>query len=109
MSTTPTVLHIPRRLQALAGLAVLLEKLERHPRQASAEQFQRVARQMKALLTDAPDGPALGRLLEVFPATAELYENLRYEHAGLCLTRLDDAVSAEQQAREFITRVRQQH
>jgi hypothetical protein len=106
---TPTVLHIPRRLQALAGLAVLLEKLERQPRQASADQYQRVATELRSLLEDSPDDPALGKLLEVFPATAELYENLRYAQAGLCLTRLEQAVPAEQQARAVMERLRHSH
>jgi hypothetical protein len=109
MPNAPTVLNIPPRLQPLASLAMLLERLERQPRQASAEQYRRVAGELKAQLANAPDDPALDRILRLFPAAAELYENLRYEHAGLCLSHLDAAVPAEQQAHAVIARLRKPH
>ncbi len=99
----------PRRqagLQSLRALAALLERLEGLPRQASAAQYLRVARQVVALLQQAEPGDDLDALLAAAPATAELYENLRYAQAGLCRTPLDDALQAELAATALIGRAR---
>ena len=48
----------------------------------------------------------LHRLLQAAPHTADLYENLRYEMAGLCLHPLDTALAAELAASSAIERVR---
>jgi hypothetical protein len=48
----------------------------------------------------------LQALLAVAPATAEIYENLRCAHAGLCLAPLDRATAAEQAATAAIERAR---
>jgi hypothetical protein len=53
---------------------------------------------------DVESGPALGQLLDAYPAAAELYENVNYQHAGLCRTSLDVALAAEMRAREAIAR-----
>jgi len=50
------------------------------------------------LLHEAEPGEALHALLAVAPATAEIYENLQYAHAGLCRSPLDRATAAEQAA-----------
>lgn len=109
MQKSPTVLTIPHRLQPLAALALMLEKLERQPRQASADQYRHVAERLRELLDQAPDDPALPRILDVFPAAAEVYENLRYGQAGLCRSGLEAAVEAEQRARDVIERLRRPH
>jgi hypothetical protein len=88
----------PAELHDLAAMAVLLEKLERQPRKASAEQYREVVQRVSRLLEDAEPGMALNALLAVAPATAELYENLQYAHAGLCLLPLEQATAAEQAA-----------
>lgn len=90
-----TPLRLPAELQALAAMALLLERLENRPRGASAEQYREVVRQLERLLLEAEPGPALDALLERLPATAELYENLRYAHAGLCRSPLAEALEAE--------------
>ncbi len=109
MSSPHPVLVVPPRLQLLASLGMLLEKLERTPREASPAQYRRVAEELTALLSDAKPDPALERILEAFPATAELYENLRYRHAGLCRSPLDESLSSEQQAVSLIERLRRPH
>jgi hypothetical protein len=91
-------LTLPARLRTLAVTAALLEKLERTRRGASADQYLTVARQLNALLADAEPDPYLDALLDHFPATAELYENLRYEHAGLCRSPFDGSLHAEMAA-----------
>jgi hypothetical protein len=96
----------PAALHNLAAMAVLLERLERNPRQASAEQYRDVVRQVTHLLEEAEPGDALNALLGVAPATAEIYENLRYAQAGLVLAPLERATAAEQAAAAAIERVR---
>jgi hypothetical protein len=86
---------LPVRLHNLAAMAGLLERLERQPSSASAEQYRDVARQVSALLVDVEVDEHLHLLLNAAPATAELYENMRYAVAGLCRAPLDAALSAE--------------
>jgi hypothetical protein len=97
---------LPVALQPLAAMAVLLERLERMPRQASPEQYREVAQRVSELLSEAEPGDALNALLAAAPATAELYENLQYAHAGLVRSPLDAALAAEQAAAAAITRAR---
>lgn len=97
---------VPPRLQALAAMASLLERLERQPMSASAEQYRGVVRQVSALLAEAEADVQLHALLDLAPATAELYENLRYEHAGLCRAPLQKALNAELDAGAAIARAR---
>jgi len=96
----------PAALHDLAAMAVLLERLERQPRKASAEQYREVVQRTSKLLEEAEPGAALNALLAAAPATAELYENLQYEHAGLCLAPLDRAIAAEQDAAAAIEHAR---
>ncbi|OYU68394.1 MAG: hypothetical protein CFE45_43015 [Burkholderiales bacterium PBB5] len=107
MSTpTPvTRLTVPAALQPLAGMALLLEKLERSPREASAAQYRGVAQQITALLQAAEPGPELNALLSAFPASAELYENLHYAQAGLCRSPLEASLNAELDARAALRRL----
>lgn len=93
--TDPTTLRLPASLHALAAMAGLLERLERQPRQASAAQYRGVAQQVSQLLTEAEPGAALDALIALAPATAELYENLQYVHAGLCRSPMQAALNAE--------------
>lgn len=104
--SSDTTIRIPVRLQTLAATAMLLEKLERLPRSASADQYQQLVAQLHRLLDDAEGDPALEGLLERLPALSELHENRHYEQAGLCRSRLEDAIEAEQQARALIERMR---
>ncbi|HNU11074.1 MAG TPA: hypothetical protein PKJ45_06885 [Rubrivivax sp.] len=104
--SSDTTIRIPARLQTLAATAVLLEKLDRLPRSASADQYLRLVGQVHRLLDDAEGDPALEGLLERLPALSELHENRHYEQAGLCRSSLDDAIEAEQQARTLIERLR---
>lgn len=103
---TQPQLTVPVGLQSVAALAVLLEKLERAPRQASAGQFQQVAQQLSRMLVTATPGPALDALLQALPAAAELYENAHYAHAGLCRSPLTLALDTELAASACIRRAR---
>src|SRR5262245_54113029 len=107
--STPTRSAVPARLHDLAAMAALLERLDNAPRAgegASADQYRDVVGQVTHLLTQAEPGAALDALLEVAPATAELYENLQYAYAGLCRSPLEPALDAELAARAVIAKAR---
>ncbi|MBL8288984.1 MAG: hypothetical protein JNL85_13450 [Rubrivivax sp.] len=109
MSATPTrqvPIEVPPELRPLAATALLLEKLDRTPRQASAEQYRTVVLRAAMLLDEAASGPVLNQLLDASPALAELWENRHYATSGLCRTPLDKALQAEMQATELLARVR---
>lgn len=95
---------IPKGLQVLASLAQLLERLELTPQGVDAGQYRSVARHVTVELATQKPHAALDGLLAAFPATAELYENLRYEQAGLCLHPLETSLNTEKAAREALQR-----
>ena len=97
---------LPARLNPLAAMALLLQRLDEQPRQASAEQYRGVARQVLTLLATAEPDPHLDALLAAAPAAAELYENMRYELAGLCRAPLEAALNAELAAASAIAKAR---
>ncbi len=70
-------------------LAQLLEKLEHSPVPVGAEQYRSVVEHLVHEFEDVEQGAELGRLLDAYPAAAEVYENLNYKHAGLCRSALD--------------------
>lgn len=109
MSTTPTrpiTIEIPPALWLLAATALLLEKLDRTPRAASAAQYRSVARRAAALLEQAEPGPVLNQLLDAFPALAELWENRHYATSGLSRAPVERASSAELEAAALLARLR---
>ncbi len=65
-----------------------------------------VVERLKASLSALAGEPALKTLLIRFPAAAELYENLQYAHAGLCLHDLDRSLKAESMARDLLSRAK---
>lgn len=85
-------------------LAQLLERLDQSPTPVDPDQYRSVARRLRDELARLPAGDALSALLQQSPATAELYENLQYEHAGLCRAPLERSLNTEMQAREVIAR-----
>lgn len=85
-------------------LAALLERLDGSASAVDARQYESVARRLADALDNAEPGKALDGVLAGFPAAAELYENLHYQHAGLCRSPLDPALAAELQARQVIAR-----
>lgn len=98
--------RLPNRLDTLATLAGLLERLEHEPTSASPRQYQQLAQQITHLLEQAEPDLHLDALLAAAPATAVLYENMRYAHAGLCRCPLEKALNAELAAGKAIDRAR---
>jgi len=91
-------------LDVAERLAHLLERLDRSAVPVGADQYRSVVMHLVHEFADVESGPALGRLLDHYPAAAELYENVNYAHAGLCRTALDVSLAAEMRAREAIAR-----
>lgn len=101
MNTT-TKQVLPRNAALLAGL---LERLE-VANHSDAAQYRDVVARLKLELQGLPHDAAMEALLNASPAAATVYENLHYEHAGLCRSLLDAAADSELQAREVIARAR---
>ena len=87
MQATPHPSAVVAQLQTVAALAQLLERLDRSAERVDAGQYRGVALRLAELLSQAVPGPLLDRLLGAFPSAAEVYENVRYEHAGLSAPR----------------------
>ncbi|HXE47701.1 MAG TPA: hypothetical protein VN663_04975 [Ramlibacter sp.] len=102
MNTTPSLTG-HRNLILLAGM---LERLERSARAVDGEQFRAVAARVAAELEAAPHDAGLEAVLENCPAVAEIYENINYQHAGLCRSALEPALAAELAARVAIDAAR---
>jgi hypothetical protein len=102
-STQPTL--APARFAVALLLAQLLERLDRSGASAGAEQYRSVVRHLTDELRELQSEQGLSALLDAFPATAELYENLNYQHAGLCRSPLGPGLDAELLARKAIERV----
>lgn len=96
---------LPESFRVLLTLAQLLERIERKLVPMAADQYRSVVDHLSKELADVPPGEDLDFLLQAFPATAELYENLQYAHAGLCRSPLDASLQAELQARDVFKRL----
>ena len=86
----------------LVVLARVLERLERSAVRVDAEQYRTVVKHLARELLSAPCDMSLEALLDGWPAAAELYENLNYQHAGLCRSPLALTLPAEVDARSVI-------
>jgi hypothetical protein len=96
----------PVRLQDLAAMAALLERLDLQPRAVGAAQYREVVRCLGAMLAAVEPSPTLDALLSAAPATAELYENIHYLQAGLCRHPAAPAHTAETAAQAAIVKAR---
>lgn len=96
LKTNLTVTHV---------LAELLERLEHSAEPVAAEQYRSVVMHLIEELNAVAPGIALRALLDTHPAAAELYENVNYQHAGLCRSALEVSLAAERQAKKAIEQV----
>ena len=96
----------PARLAVAVLLSQLLERLDRSTEPVGAEQYLSVVRHLKEEFDELGTENTLSALLDAYPSAAELYENLNYQHAGLCRSPLERSLDAELLAREVIERAR---
>ncbi|MFC5497565.1 hypothetical protein ACFPOE_08480 [Caenimonas terrae] len=92
--------------QNLVLLARVLERLDHSAQSVDAEQYRSVVNHLSSELAIAPQDAGLQAVLQACPAAAELYENLNYQHAGLCRAELDVAMASEAAARNAIAKAR---
>lgn len=90
----------------LAMLARMLERLDRSGVAVDPQQYRGVVEHLTEELRGVTNDAALEAVLEASPATAELYENLQYQYAGLCRSPLEPALNAELAARAAIAAAR---
>lgn len=90
----------------LVMLARMLERLDRSAVAVDPQQYRGVVEHLADVLRTVPRDAALEAVLEASPATAELYENLQYQHAGLCRSPLEQSLNAELAARAAIDTAR---
>jgi hypothetical protein len=102
-ATQPRML--PERLTVAFTLAHVLQKLEASATPVAPGQYRSVVSRLSDELARLPMDDDLQAVLNTFPAAGELYENLNYQHAGLCRSPLDRALAAEVKARELIRKV----
>lgn len=92
----------PADLTVARTLAALLERLENSRVAVGADQYRSVVMHLVDELSAVASDDGLNALLDEHPAAAQLYENLNYQHAGLCRSSLDFSLAAEMQARRVI-------
>ena len=96
----------PEAIQDVVRLASALMTFEGSGEPFAAGQYKRLVEQLTTTLRLAPPGEALESVLRAFPATATVYENLRYEHAGLCRSSLEWNLESERLAIAALKRAR---
>ena len=96
----------PARLAVAVLLSQLLERLDRSPERVGAEQYLSVVRHLTNEFDELGAESSLSALLDAYPSAAELYENLNYQHAGLCRSPLELSLDAELRARKAIENAR---
>jgi len=101
-ATQPRML--PERLSVAFTLAHLLQKLD-VSQTTAPDQYRSVVSRLSEELGRLPMDDDLQAVLNTFPAAAELYENLNYQHAGLCRSPLERALAAEVKTREVIRKL----
>ncbi|MES2412842.1 MAG: hypothetical protein V4614_03520 [Pseudomonadota bacterium] len=89
-------------------LAELLERLDLSAIPVDANQYRIVAEHLASEFGEVAQGDELRALLDTHPAAAELYENLNYQHAGLCRSALDTSLASEQLAKQAIANAMRQ-
>lgn len=102
MTTTTT--HPKTSLTTVHVLASLLERLDNSKVPVGADQYRSVVLHLVEELAGLESDPALGSLLDSHPAAAQVYENVKYAHAGLCRSSLETSLAAELQAKSVIER-----
>jgi hypothetical protein len=103
--SAPHLASLRNRLENLIALAGLLERIESQPMGVGAEQYRGLVLQLRELLQEELPERALRLVLEAHPATAELYENMRYEHLGLSRSPLERSVALEMQVSALLGRI----
>ncbi|MGQ3052667.1 MAG: hypothetical protein ACT6S0_12855 [Roseateles sp.] len=98
-------LNVPTELLPFVRLSQLLQALDGQGGAADPHQYRLLVQKIGAELQAHQGHKALPALLDHLPASAEIYENLQYAHAGLCRAPLEASLGSELAARELLARV----
>jgi len=90
------------RLETVVALAHLLECVEPGMASASAEGYRRLVLRLQTTLSEDIPADALQAILGAYPAAGQVFENLHYEHSGLCRAPLEQSVFSERLAKHVI-------
>ena len=93
------------RLHTIAALAELLECVESGTAQASADGYRLLVQRLQVGLSQDLPADILLSLLDQYPETSQVFENMHYQHSGLFRAPLDRSVSSELLARQILARV----
>jgi len=96
---------IRTRLETVIALAHLLECVDAGAAHASAEGYRQLVLRLRAALSEDIPADALQAILGAYPAAGEIFENLHYEHAGLCRATLERSISSEFLTKHLLVRV----
>src|SRR5438552_11677564 len=98
---------VKNHIETLVALAGLLERVEKTPiKKVGADQYRTLVRQVEAALAEEMPDPALQAVLNAYPATADVYENLHYAQSGLLRSGLDQSVASEMLASRLIAKIK---
>lgn len=103
-STSSSQKVIRSRIETIVALAGLLQRVEARTTPIDPGQYRLLVGQLTAALREEIPGEVLNAILTAYPAAAEVYENLHYEHAGLSRAPLERSVASEQLAAQVIAR-----
>lgn len=92
------------QMSVVATLAALLERVEQTGLAPDAGQYQGLVQRLSQELAGVDGDPLLPALLDAFPTAGLVYENLKYQHAGLCRSALEPATQAELQVQQLLRR-----
>lgn len=93
------------RHAVILPLAALLQRLEMSTVPVDPVQYRAVVARLSEVLASIVLDARVDEILRAHPAAAELYENLMYQHAGLCRSPIEASVESEQQVRKLLAKV----
>jgi len=88
----------------VVALAHLLESVETGTARATAEGYRLLVQRLQVALAEDFPADALLAVLNQYPATSQVYENMHYEHSGLFRAPLERSVSSELKAKQVLMR-----
>ncbi len=94
--------EIRSHLRNVVALADLLECVETGTASASASGYRLLVQRLQVALGHDLPADALLAILDRYPATSEVYENMHYEHSGLFRAPLERSVSSEMLATRIL-------
>lgn len=87
--------EVRSHVHKVVALADLLECVETGAATATASGYRLLVQRLQVALGKDLPADTLLAILERYPATSEVYENMHYEHSGLFRAPLERSVSSE--------------